>query len=55
MVKTGLRRYLSPVVYIICLVLGFSAGECRRGRSSGFSPLRRLSGKSHGDGLRAGV
>ena len=27
MVKTGLRRYLSPVVYIIYLVLGFSAAK----------------------------
>jgi molybdate/tungstate transport system substrate-binding protein len=27
MVKTGLRRYLSPVVYVICLVLGFSAAS----------------------------
>ena len=27
MVKTGLRRYLSPVVYIVCLVLGLSAAR----------------------------
>jgi molybdate/tungstate transport system substrate-binding protein len=27
MVKTGLRRYLSPVAYIVYLVLGFSAGR----------------------------